>query len=72
VGLAARIGPSLVYRRRAVSFWRDHMAPLLFRNRFRVPSARLRGWDYRWPGVYAVTICDPGAVKFVSGPRASK
>lgn len=29
----------------------------LFRNRFRVPSARLRGWDYRWPGSYAVTIC---------------
>lgn len=33
------------------------MAPLLFRNRFRVPSARLQGWDYRWPGIYAVTIC---------------
>lgn len=38
------------------------MAPLLFRHRFRVPSARLRGWDYRWPGVYAVTICVKGRV----------
>lgn len=36
------------------------MAPLLFRNRFRIPSARLQGWDYRWPGVYAVTICVNG------------
>ena len=33
------------------------MPSLLFRNRYRVPSARLRGWDYRWPGAYAVTIC---------------
>ncbi len=38
------------------------MAPLLFRHRFRVPSARLPGWDYRWPGVYAVTICVKGQV----------
>lgn len=38
------------------------MEPLLFRNRFRVPSTRLRGWDYRWPGVYAVTICVDGRV----------
>jgi REP element-mobilizing transposase RayT len=33
------------------------MASLLFRNQFRIPSTRLLGWDYRWPGVYAVTIC---------------
>lgn len=33
------------------------MTSLLFRNRFRVPSARLQGWDYRRPGIYAVTIC---------------
>jgi REP-associated tyrosine transposase len=38
------------------------MAPLLFRNRFRVPSTRLQGWDYRRPGVYAVTICVKGRV----------
>lgn len=36
------------------------MTPLLFRNRYRVPSARLPGWDYSWPGVYAVTICVQG------------
>ncbi len=38
------------------------MTPLLFRYRFRVPSARLRGWDYSWPGVYAVTVCVKGRV----------
>src|SRR5947209_14014918 len=38
------------------------MPPLFFRNRFRVPSARLPGWDYRWPRVYAVTICVKGRV----------
>ncbi len=38
------------------------MTPLLFRNRFRVPSARLPGWDYSWPGAYAVTICVKGRV----------
>ena len=36
------------------------MEPLLFRNRYRVPSARLEGWNYSWPGVYAVTICVQG------------
>jgi putative transposase len=30
---------------------------LLFRGRYRVPSARYAGWDYRWAGVYSVTIC---------------
>jgi putative transposase len=33
------------------------MAPTLYRNRYRIPSTRLRGWDYRSPGIYAVTIC---------------
>lgn len=42
------------------------MEPLLFRNRYRVPSARLPGWDYSWPGVYAVTICVQGGP---GGPR---
>jgi putative transposase len=35
---------------------------LLFRNRYRIPSARLAGWDYRWAGVYSVTICTRGRV----------
>jgi putative transposase len=29
----------------------------LFRDRYRVPSARLRGWDYGGGGTYFVTIC---------------
>jgi REP element-mobilizing transposase RayT len=34
---------------------RNASAPL-FRNRYRIPSARLRGWDYKRPGIYYVTI----------------
>jgi REP element-mobilizing transposase RayT len=37
----------------------NHPAPL-FRKRYRVPSARLGGWDYRWAGIYFVTICTRG------------
>ncbi len=36
------------------------MAPksgLLYRNRYRVPSARLQGWDYGLGGAYFVTLC---------------
>lgn len=29
----------------------------LYRGRYRIPSARLRGWDYRTAAVYAVTVC---------------
>ena len=29
----------------------------LFKNKYRVESARLKGWDYRNPGYYFVTIC---------------
>src|SRR3954468_17632193 len=28
-----------------------------YKNRYRVPSARLLDWDYRQAGAYAVTIC---------------
>jgi len=28
-----------------------------FRDKYRIPSARLRGWDYGSPGLYFVTIC---------------
>lgn len=28
-----------------------------FRNRYRIPSTRLRNWDYGWNGSYFVTIC---------------
>jgi len=30
---------------------------LRFKNRYRIPSARLATWDYRSTGVYSVTIC---------------
>jgi len=29
----------------------------LFRDRYRIASARLRGWDYASPGLHFVTIC---------------
>lgn len=29
----------------------------LFRNTYRIPSARLKDWDYSAPGYYYVTIC---------------
>lgn len=29
----------------------------LFKNTFRIPSARWQGWDYGWNGWYFVTIC---------------
>jgi REP element-mobilizing transposase RayT len=30
---------------------------LLFKKRYRIPSPRRPGWDYRWAGAYSVTIC---------------
>ena len=36
---------------------------MLFRGRYRIPSARRPGWDYRWPGVYSVTICTWGRIR---------
>ena len=29
----------------------------LFKNKYRIESTRLNGWDYRNPGYYFVTIC---------------
>lgn len=28
-----------------------------FQNKYRIPSARLQHWDYRWAGAYFTTIC---------------
>ncbi|MFO7873519.1 MAG: transposase [Bacteroidales bacterium] len=28
-----------------------------FRNKYRIPSARLQNWDYGWNGAYFITIC---------------
>lgn len=33
------------------------MNKLLFNNKYRIPSARLSGWDYRTSAPYFVTIC---------------
>lgn len=30
---------------------------LLFKNKYRIPSARLKGWDYSSQGWYFITIC---------------
>ena len=31
-----------------------------FRNKYRIPSARMRNWDYGWNASYFVTICTGG------------
>lgn len=31
--------------------------PLLYQGRYRIPSTRLRAWDYTNPGLYFITIC---------------
>jgi len=31
-----------------------------FQNKYRIPSARLQGWDYSQNGVYFITICTAG------------
>src|SRR5688572_21173118 len=50
-----------------------HPVPL-FRNRYRIPSARLEAWDYRRPGIYFLTICtlwrDPCLGEVVDGEAA--
>ena len=28
-----------------------------FKNKYRIPSARLQNWDYGWNGAYFITIC---------------
>ncbi len=36
----------------------------LFKNKYRIESARLKGWDYRNPGYYFVTICTKGRIPY--------
>ncbi len=31
-----------------------------FQNKYRIPSARLKNWDYGWNAAYFVTICTQG------------
>ncbi len=28
-----------------------------FKGKYRIPSARLQNWDYRWNAMYFITIC---------------
>ncbi len=35
-----------------------------FKNRYRIPSARLQNWDYRWAGAYFITICTQNRVHY--------
>ncbi len=37
-----------------------HGDPILFHNKYRIPSARRQGWDYGSSGWYFVTICTKG------------
>ena len=35
-----------------------------FQNKYRIPSARLQLWDYRWAATYFITICTEERVNF--------
>ena len=35
-----------------------------FRNKYRIPSARLQTWDYRWEGAYFITICTKSRIHY--------
>ncbi len=36
----------------------------LFRNKYRIESTRLKGWDYRNSGMYYITICTSNMKKY--------
>lgn len=35
-----------------------------FQNKYRIPSARLQQWDYRWAGAYFITICTQNRIHY--------
>jgi len=35
-----------------------------FQNKYRIPSARLQQWDYRWAGSYFITICTQDRIHY--------
>ena len=46
-----------------------HNAPcikndLLFKNKYRIPSTRLKTWDYGNPGLYFITICTKNRIHY--------
>jgi len=44
----------------------------LFRNKYRIDSTRLKGWDYSWPGYYFVTICTKDRANFFGAVENKK
>jgi REP element-mobilizing transposase RayT len=43
-----------------------------FRNKYRIPSARLPGWDYRLAGAYFITICTQNRTPFFGECQGGK
>ena len=35
-----------------------------FKNKYRIPSARLQNWDYGSPGLYFITICTKDRIHY--------
>lgn len=35
-----------------------------FQNKYRIPSARMQTWDYRWKGAYFITICTKNRIHY--------
>jgi REP element-mobilizing transposase RayT len=35
----------------------EYLREIYFKNCYRIPSARMRGWNYAWDGFYFITIC---------------
>ena len=44
----------------------------LFKNKYRIESCRLKGWDYSWPGYYFVTICIKDKICYLGEVRNYK
>lgn len=43
-----------------------------FQNKYRIPSARLQNWDYRWAGVYFITICTKDRIHYFGEVKNGK
>ena len=46
---------------------RDALGGRLYRNKYRISSARLPSWDYSSPGYYFVTVCTNYFVEYFGG-----
>ncbi len=45
---------------------------LYFQGKYRIPSARLKGWDYRNPALYFITICTKDMKLFFGNIKEGK